>query len=56
MIRVACLRLTDSAVAEEVEVPLLQVDPDDAIGDREVHDLMEGDPKLEHPSGREEVA
>jgi hypothetical protein len=56
MIRVASLRPTDSAVAEEVEVPLLQIDPDDAVGDRDVLDLMERVPKLEHPGGREEVA
>ncbi len=45
-----------SAVAEEVDVALRQIDPNDAIGDCDVLDLMERIPKLEHPVGREEVA
>jgi hypothetical protein len=41
-----------SAVAGEVEVPALELDPDRAIrGDSEMLDLVEGDPKLEHASG-----
>jgi hypothetical protein len=39
-----------------VEVTLGQIDPDEAVGDREVRDLMERGPKLEHSGGREEVA
>jgi hypothetical protein len=38
-----------------VKVALVQIDPDDAIGDREVLNLMERASKLEHASSREEV-
>jgi hypothetical protein len=37
-------------------VTLGQIDPDDAIGDCEVLDLVERASKLEHASSREEVA
>jgi hypothetical protein len=39
-----------------VEVSLVHIGPDDAVGDREVRDLMERGPKLEDSGGREEVA
>ena len=53
MTRVACLQPDRLSSRRRVEVPTLQIDADDAVGDCEVLYLMERGSKLEHPALRE---
>jgi hypothetical protein len=53
--RLAEDREADLAVAEHVEVALGQIDPNDAVTEGEVLDLVKRTPKLEHTRRRVEV-